>query len=168
VGEEDGEHSEERQSQSVVVGAPELLDPIRADAMIDVGGVVSPFNAWLISRGAITLPLRLRQHFASAQRIAEFLADHPAIAYVAYPGLPSHPQHALARRLFADRGYGAVLAFALDGDADLQNRFVAQLHLGVDPHPNPVDTATAKTTTRPESRWKAFASSLAMTRTPPR
>ena len=78
----------------VVIGAPELLDPIRADAMIDVGGVVSPFNAWLISRGAITLPLRLRQHFASAQRVAEFLAGHPAIAYVAYPGLPSHPQHA--------------------------------------------------------------------------
>jgi hypothetical protein len=51
---------------------------------------------------------------------------------------------------------------------DLRYRFVAQLHLGVDPHPNPVDTATAKTTTRPESRWKAFASSLAMTRTPPR
>jgi hypothetical protein len=51
---------------------------------------------------------------------------------------------------------------------DLRYRFVAQLHLGVDPHPNPVDTATAKTTTRPESRWKAFTSSLAMTRTPPR
>ena len=74
-------------------------------------------------------PLRLRQHFASAQRVAEFLAGHPAIAYVAYPGLPAHPQHALARRLFDDRGCGAVLAFALDGDADLQNRFVAQLRV---------------------------------------
>jgi AAA domain len=51
---------------------------------------------------------------------------------------------------------------------DLRYRFVAQLHLGVDPHPNPVDTTRAKTTTRPESRWKAYASSLAMTRTPPR
>jgi hypothetical protein len=51
---------------------------------------------------------------------------------------------------------------------DLRYRFVAQLHLGVDPHPNPVDTARAKTTTRPESRWKAYASFLAMTRTPPR
>ena len=97
--------------------------------MIDVGGVVSPFNAWLISRGAITLPLRLRQHLASAQRVAEFLAAHPAVAYVAYPGLASHPQHALARRLFDGRGYGAVMAFALDGDADLQNRFVAELRV---------------------------------------
>jgi cystathionine beta-lyase/cystathionine gamma-synthase len=113
----------------VVIGAKELLDPLRADAMIDVGGVVSPFNAWLISRGAITLPLRLRQHLASAQEVAEFLAAHPAVAYVAYPGLPTHPQHALARRLFDGRGYGAVIAFALDGDADLQNRFVARLRV---------------------------------------
>jgi hypothetical protein len=51
---------------------------------------------------------------------------------------------------------------------DLRCRLVAQLDLGVDPHPNPVDTATAKTTTRPESRRKAFAYSQAMTRTPPR
>ncbi len=110
-----------------VLGAKALLDPIRADAMVDVGGVISPFNAWLISRGAITLPLRLRQHLASAQRVAEFLDAHPAVAYVRYPGLESHPQHELARRLFDGRGYGGILAFALDGDPDLQNRFVAEL-----------------------------------------
>lgn len=112
----------------VVVGAREHVDAIRAEAMVDVGGVVSPFNAWLIARGAITLPLRLGQHLASAQRVAEFLAAHPAIAYVAYPGLPGHPQHALAQRLFAGRGFG-WMAFALDGDAALQNRFVADLRV---------------------------------------
>jgi cystathionine beta-lyase/cystathionine gamma-synthase len=112
-----------------VIGATELLDPIRADAMIDVGGIISPFNAWLIGRGAITLPLRLRQHLASARRVAEFLDAHPAVAYVAYPGLPSHPQHALASRLFSGEPPGAVLAFALEGDADLQNRFVADLRV---------------------------------------
>lgn len=112
-----------------VLGATELLDPIRADVMIDVGGVISPFNAWLISRGAITLPLRLRQHLASAQRVAAFLASRPEVAYVAYPGLPSHPQHELARRLFDGEPPGAVLAFALDGDADAQNRFVADLRV---------------------------------------
>ena len=112
-----------------VIGAKALLDPIRADAMVDVGGVISPFNAWLISRGAITLPLRLRQHLANAQRVAEFLDAHPAVAYVRYPGLESHPQHALARRLFDGRGYGAMMAFALDGDSDLQNRFVAALRV---------------------------------------
>lgn len=112
-----------------VIGRKELLDPIRADAMVDVGGVISPFNAWLISRGAITLPLRLRQHFASAQRVAEFLDAHPAVAYVRHPGLESHPQHGLARRLFDGRGYGYVLAFVLDGGPDLQNRFVAELRV---------------------------------------
>jgi cystathionine beta-lyase/cystathionine gamma-synthase len=112
-----------------VLGATELLDPIRADVMIDVGGVISPFNAWLISRGAITLPLRLRQHLASAQRVAEFLTTRPEVAYVAYPGLPSHPQHSLARRLFDGEPPGAVMAFALDGDADAQNRFVADLRV---------------------------------------
>ncbi|MDL5160079.1 trans-sulfuration enzyme family protein [Actinomycetospora termitidis] len=112
-----------------VLGATELLDPIRADVMIDVGGVISPFNAWLISRGAITLPLRLRQHLASAQRVAEFLTTRPEVAYVAYPGLPSHPQHDLALRLFDGEPPGAVMAFALDGDADTQNRFVADLRV---------------------------------------
>ena len=112
-----------------VLGATALLDPIRADAMVDVGGVISPFNAWLISRGAITLPLRLRQHVACAQRVAEFLDAHPAVAYVRYPGLASHPQHDLARRLFDGHGPGSVLAFALDGGPDVQNRFVAQLRV---------------------------------------
>ncbi|MEJ2866864.1 aminotransferase class I/II-fold pyridoxal phosphate-dependent enzyme [Actinomycetospora sp. OC33-EN08] len=112
-----------------VLGSTELLDPIRADVMIDVGGVISPFNAWLISRGAITLPLRLRQHLASAQRVAEFLAGRPEVAYVAYPGLASHPQHELAARLFDGEPPGAVMAFALDGDADTQNRFVADLRV---------------------------------------
>ncbi|MFC5061024.1 trans-sulfuration enzyme family protein [Actinomycetospora atypica] len=113
----------------VVIGATELLDPLRADAMVDVGGVISPFNAWLISRGAITLPLRLRQHLASARRVAEFLASRPEVAYVAYPGLVGHPQHELAARLFAGEPPGAVMAFALDGDADRQNRFVADLRV---------------------------------------
>ena len=64
--------------------------------MVDVGGVISPFNAWLIKRGSVTLPLRIRQHCASAQAVAEFLAADPRVAYVSYPGLPSHPQHDLA------------------------------------------------------------------------
>ncbi|MCI1257199.1 MAG: aminotransferase class I/II-fold pyridoxal phosphate-dependent enzyme [Corynebacterium provencense] len=112
-----------------VIGARELIDRIKADAMVDVGGVISPTNAWLIMRGSVTLPLRIRQHVASAARIAEFLEADPRIAYVAYPGLESHPQHELAERQFGGRGYGAVLAFALDGDPDLQNRFVANLEV---------------------------------------
>lgn len=112
-----------------VIGSTELVRPLKADAQVDVGGVISPFNAWLIQRGSVTLPLRLRQHLASAQRVAEFLDADPRVAYVAYPGLASHPQHDVATRQFGGRGHGAVLAFAVDGDPDVQNRFVAALRV---------------------------------------
>ncbi|MGO3362010.1 MAG: trans-sulfuration enzyme family protein [Corynebacterium sp.] len=110
-----------------VVGSAELVGRIKSEAVVDVGGVLSPFNAWLIQRGSVTLPLRLRQHLESAQQVAKALDADPRIAYVAYPGLESHPQHGLARRQFGGRGFGAVLAFAVNGDRDAQNRFVAAL-----------------------------------------
>lgn len=112
-----------------VIGRSELIEPIKADAMVDVGGVISPFNAWMIQRGSVTLPLRLRQHFSSAQRIAEFLEADRRVAFVAYPGLPSHPGHDVARRQFAGRSFGGMMAFAVEGDPEAQNRFVAQLRL---------------------------------------
>lgn len=112
-----------------VIGSTELIDRIKADAMVDVGGIISPMNAWLIMRGSVTLPLRLAQHLSSAQRVAEALDADPRIAYVAFPGLASHPQHELARRQFGGRGYGSVLSFALDGPSEVQDRFVARLEL---------------------------------------
>lgn len=112
-----------------VIGSRELIQPIKSEAMVDVGGVISPFNAWLISRGSVTLPLRLTQHLTSARRVAEFLAADPRVAYVEYPGLPSHPQHELAARQFGGRGFGAMMAFAVNGDPTTQNRFVANLSM---------------------------------------
>ncbi|MBM7503668.1 trans-sulfuration enzyme family protein [Agromyces aurantiacus] len=112
-----------------VIGRRELIEPIKADAMVDVGGIISPFNAAQIQRGSVTLPLRLRQTFATAAVLAEHLAADPRVEYVAYPGLPSHPQHDLARRLFGDRGFGGMIAFAVRGGPDAQNRFVANLRL---------------------------------------
>lgn len=112
-----------------VVGKSELISKIKADAMVDVGGVISPFNAWLIQRGSITLPLRLKHQLSAAQLIAEFLEADPRIAFVSFPGLASHPQHDLAVRQFEGRGFGAVLSFALDGSPELQNRFVSELKL---------------------------------------
>lgn len=111
-----------------VLGSAEALASIRADAMVDVGGVISPFNAWLITRGSVTLPLRLQQHVASARRIAEHLAADPRVALIRYPDLPDHPQHELAARQFPD-GSGGMIAFAVDGDPDAQNRFVSHLRL---------------------------------------
>ncbi|MDZ5146022.1 trans-sulfuration enzyme family protein [Microbacterium testaceum] len=112
-----------------VIGRSELIEPIKADAMVDVGGVISPFNAWMIERGSVTLPLRLRQHLSSAERVAAFLDADPRVAFVAYPGLESHPEHGIARRQFGGRGYGGMLAFAIDGGPEAQNRFVAHLRL---------------------------------------
>ena len=113
----------------VVIGSRQLLRQIKADALVDVGGTISPFNAWLIMRGSVTLPLRLRQQFSSAELVAAYLEAESRVAYVAYPGLKSHPQHDLAGRQFGGRGYGAMMAFAVEGDPDTQNRFVSKLRL---------------------------------------
>lgn len=112
-----------------VIGRPELIRRIKGDALVDVGGSISPFNAWLIMRGSVTLPLRVVRHMSTAQKVAAFLDSHPRVAYVAFPGLPSHAQHDLASRQFGDVGYGAVMSFALDGSPEIQNRFVANLRL---------------------------------------
>lgn len=113
----------------VVVGSRDLIQPIKSDAMVDVGGVISPFNAWLITRGSVTLPLRLARHLESAALIARFLDEDPRIAFVSYPGRPSHPQHEVALRQFGGRGFGAMMAFAVKGDPETQNTFVANLRV---------------------------------------
>jgi cystathionine gamma-lyase/cystathionine beta-lyase/cystathionine gamma-lyase/homocysteine desulfhydrase len=73
------------------------------------GAILSPFDAWLVLRGTKTLAVRMAQHNANGMAIAEFLASHPKVAQVIYPGLPSHPQHALARKQM--RGFGGMVTF---------------------------------------------------------
>jgi methionine-gamma-lyase len=113
----------------VVIGSAELIKAIKHDALVDLGASISPFNAWLIMRGSVTLPLRLRQHLSSAEKVAAFLAADPRVAFVYYPGLPSHPQHELACRQFDGKGFGAMMAFAVKGDPAKQNRFVSNLRI---------------------------------------
>lgn len=110
-----------------VIGRTELIDAIKRQAMVNLGGVISPFNAWLIMRGASTLPLRMRQHSENALQVAWFLEAHPAVSFVAYPGLPSHPQHEIAKKQM--KLFSGVLAFGLKGDVDVHNRFVNALQL---------------------------------------
>ena len=85
-----------------------------------LGANLGPQEAWLALRGLKTLPLRMRQHCANAQTVAEWLAGHPAITHVNYPGLPDHPQHSLAARLFGGRGFGGMVSFDLSGAAQAQ------------------------------------------------
>ncbi|KAA8831142.1 trans-sulfuration enzyme family protein [Bifidobacterium tissieri] len=109
----------------------ERTDQIRFTAQVNYGGIISPFNAWLINRGSVTLPLRMRQHNASALAIAQHLESLPQVRFVAYPGLESHPHHDVAVSQLArpDAGFGGVLAFGLDTDHDGHNRFVSKLNV---------------------------------------
>jgi cystathionine gamma-lyase/cystathionine beta-lyase/cystathionine gamma-lyase/homocysteine desulfhydrase len=75
------------------------------------GAILGPMDSWLVLRGTKTLPLRMERHNANAQRIAEFLDAHPKVVHVHYPGLPSHPQHALAARQM--RGFGGLISFTM-------------------------------------------------------
>jgi cystathionine gamma-synthase len=78
-----------------------------------MGAVAGPFDAWLVLRGIKTLGVRMDRHCANAERIVRFLLDHPAVAEVLYPGLPSHPGHAVAAKQM--RGYGGMVSFRLRG-----------------------------------------------------
>jgi methionine-gamma-lyase len=80
-----------------VCGSQALIGSLRGEALVHYGGVISPFNAWLIMRGMATLPLRMRCHEANALAVASFLEAHDKVEKVIYPGLESHPQHELAK-----------------------------------------------------------------------
>ena len=94
-----------------VIGATDVLDIIRQEATVHFGGVMSPFNAWLIMRGMATLPTRMEAHQQSAMAIAEWLQEDSNAQSVCYPGLASHPQHELAQRQMDN--YGGVLSFTV-------------------------------------------------------
>ncbi|MDX1710191.1 MAG: PLP-dependent aspartate aminotransferase family protein [Rhodovibrionaceae bacterium] len=96
-----------------VLGRKDGIAALRQEAGIHFGATISPFNAWLIMRGAATLPLRMRAHAETAMEVAEFLEAHPKVGRVIYPGLPSHPQHALARRQMAN--FSGMIAFQVKG-----------------------------------------------------
>ncbi len=102
-----------------------LADEIQFLQQVGMGNVLSPFDSFLTLRGMKTLPLRMERHEANAGAIAEFLADHPRVTQVYYPGLPSHPQHDLAARQMD--GFGGMLSFELDTDLDGVATFLGSL-----------------------------------------
>ncbi|MCL2708882.1 MAG: aminotransferase class I/II-fold pyridoxal phosphate-dependent enzyme, partial [Defluviitaleaceae bacterium] len=110
-----------------VIGRKDLIDRIRVEGCVRLGQPISPFNAWLISRGAATLPLRMAAHCESAMRIAAFLESHPAVLFVRYPGLMSHPQHETAKRQMS--GFSGMLNLRLKGGIPAHEKFIGRLRL---------------------------------------
>ncbi len=115
----------------VVGGAVVAADPAELEKLVwwanCTGTTGSPFDAYLTLRGVRTLFTRIERQQATAQAVAEALAQHPAVAKVYYPGLPDHPNHALAAR--QQRGFGAMLSFELDGDIEAVRTFLEGLDL---------------------------------------
>ena len=112
----------------IVVTSQALADRIRLQGLKDLtGAVMSPQDAYLLMRGLKTLALRMDRHCSSAHVIAGFLQDHPAVEWVAYPGLPSFPQHSLASRQM--KLPGGMIAFELKGGLAAGQRFMNALQL---------------------------------------
>ena len=97
----------------LVIGKKEFIDQLRAQIIRDIGGIISPLNAWLLLRGLKTLPVRMDRHCANALEVAKFLSLHPKVNWVRYPGLLTHPQHELAKKQM--RNFGGMVTFEVKG-----------------------------------------------------
>lgn len=99
-----------------ICGSSEDIKALNLEAAIHYGGILSPFNAWLIARGAATLPLRMRAHEEGAMAVATWLEAHPKVTSVMYPGLKSHPQHELAKSQM--QNFSGMLTFQVGSVAE--------------------------------------------------
>lgn len=97
----------------LIVGPKDIMAEMKIPYLKDLGGIISPFDAWLVSRGIKTLGIRMDKHCENALKVAEYLEQHPLVEKVFYPGLPSHPQHELAKKQMS--GFGGMISFELKG-----------------------------------------------------
>lgn len=112
-----------------ICGQKEIIEYMRQDIMGDLGQSLNAWESFLILRGLKTLGLRMKQHCQNAQQIAEYLEEHPFIKKVYYPGLPSHPQYALAQRQM--NGMGGIVAFEVKGGVEVGKQFISALNLAM-------------------------------------
>jgi O-acetylhomoserine (thiol)-lyase len=110
------------------LGPPAFITKARGQILRDIGACQSPFNSWLFILGLETLSLRMDRHVQNAQAVAEFLEGHPAVDWVLYPGLKSHPDYQAARK-YLPKGPGAVLSFGIRGGLQAGRRFIDRLQL---------------------------------------
>jgi methionine-gamma-lyase len=111
----------------ILLGRKSDLTPLRKKTAIRLGGVLSPFNAWLILRGLATFPIRMRVHQENALKVAAFLEQHPKVKRVLYPGLPSHPQHELAKRQM--KNFSGIITFQVENGRERAQKFVDALQI---------------------------------------
>ena len=103
------------------------LTPLRKKTAIRLGGVISPFNAWLIMRGIATLPIRMRVHEENALKVATYLENHPKVKKVIYPGLPSHPQYELAKKQM--KNFSGIITFQVENGSEQAKIFADKLQI---------------------------------------
>lgn len=113
---------------AIIANDKELLTPIREQSQVNLGATISPFNAWLIMRGSVTLPLRMKAHNENAQAVAEWLESQENISFVSYPGLESNKGHEIAKKQMFN-GFGGMIAFGLKANHDKHNEFVSHLKI---------------------------------------
>ncbi|KAG8951466.1 Homocysteine synthase [Tulasnella sp. 424] len=102
---------------------------LRVEILRDLGAALSPFASFLLIQGLETLSLRVQRHCDNALALAQWLETHPAVAWVSYPGLPSHQSHAIAKQLLRPNAFGGVLSFGVKGGAKAGNEVVDKLKL---------------------------------------
>jgi methionine-gamma-lyase len=111
----------------ILLGRAADLIPLRKKTSIRLGGTISPFNAWLILRGLATLPFRMKAHEENALKIARYLETNPKVTRVIYPGLPSHPQHDLARRQM--KNFSGMISFQTERGKETARRLAEKLRI---------------------------------------
>ncbi len=107
-------------------GEKAYITKARVQLLRDLGPSLSPFNAYLILQGVETLHLRMQRQCDNALKIAEYLSQHPKVAWVNYPGLPDHPTHKLAKK-YLRNGYGAIIGFGIKGGLKAGRKFIDSL-----------------------------------------
>jgi methionine-gamma-lyase len=109
----------------IAAGRKELMDEISFTTQKDIGGVISPFDAWLLLRGLKTLPVRMDRHTSNAEKLAAYLKGHPNVTGVYYPGDPEHKDYPVMQKQM--RSGGGILSFSISGTKETAQKFMNQL-----------------------------------------
>ncbi len=113
----------------VVIGKKDFINYMKDYIIRDLGGIMSPFNAWLLLRGLRTMAVRMQTHNYNGRKVAEFLEKHPKVAWVKYPGLKSHPQYGIAQKQMTD--VSSMIAFELKGGRNAGRKLMNNVKLCV-------------------------------------